>query len=191
MIPEAERDPSHRDENKKSALPPDSGARRVMQRTAERNQRENEATKNIATLTNRQSNFVANSCGLQVSRVPATCPPSGMYVLSSTWSSFLALPSFLSLSLSLSLSRLPLSSPFFLRFFLVHRSFFIIHCRCVFFFQFCDVVTVAICNHHPQEERAKFGYMSERIVDIFTSMFWPPPRTQCLNMVTSNIFITF
>ncbi len=104
MIPEAERDPSLRDENKKSALPPDSGARRVMQRTAERNQRENKATKNIATLTNRQSNFVANSCGLQVSRVPATCPPSGMYVLSSTWSLFLVLPSFLSLSLSLSLS---------------------------------------------------------------------------------------
>lgn len=45
MIPEAERDPSLRDENKKSARPPDSGARRVMQRTAERNQRENEATK--------------------------------------------------------------------------------------------------------------------------------------------------
>jgi hypothetical protein len=147
MIPEAERDPSLRDENKKSARPPDSGARRVMQRTAERNQRGNEATKNIAKLTNRQSHFVANSCGLQVSRVPATCPPSGMYVLSSTWLSFLVLPSFLSLSLFVSLSRLPSSSPFFLCFFLVHRSFFIIHCRCFFSFNF--VMSLCSSGDHP------------------------------------------
>jgi len=141
MIPEAERDPSLRDENKKSARPPDSGARRVMQRTAERNQRENEATKNIAKLTNRKSHFVANSCGLQVSRVPATCPPSGMYVPSSTWLSFLVLPSFLSVSVSVCVSL----SLAFLR---PHRSsfcffpcspFFLHHpLQVFFFFQFCD-----------------------------------------------------
>ncbi len=150
MIPEAKRDPSLRDENKKSARPPDSGARRVMQRTAERNQRENEATKNIAKLTNRKSHFVANSCGLQVSRVPATCPPSGMYVPSSTWLSFLVLPSFLSVSVSVCVSL----SLAFLRphrssfcFFLVHRSFFIIHCRCFFSFNF--VMSLSSSGDHP------------------------------------------
>jgi hypothetical protein len=47
-----------------------------------------------------------------------------------------------------------------------------------------------------QEERAKFGYKSERTVDILENpvMFWQPPTTQttpttkCPNMVTSMFF---
>jgi hypothetical protein len=44
-----------------------------------------------------------------------------------------------------------------------------------------------------QEERAKFGYKSERTVDILENpvMFWQPPTTpttKCLNMVTSMLF---
>ncbi len=113
--------------------------------------------------------------------------PECMFCLPRGSHSLFFLPFSLSLSPSLSLVFLrPHHSSFVSSLFTVLPSSSI--AGNFFSFQFCDVVTVAICNHHPQEERAKFDYMSERIVDIFTAMFWPLPRTQCLHMVTSMFF---
>jgi hypothetical protein len=47
-----------------------------------------------------------------------------------------------------------------------------------------------IGNYPPQEELAKFGYMSERKIQKFKSPanFWQPAETYCLNMAISEIF---
>jgi hypothetical protein len=101
-----------------------------MQRTAERNQRENEATKKYR---NTYKQAVAFCC--QLLRAPSLSSSRNVSTVRNVCSVFhvVVIPCS---SFSVSLSRLPSSSPFFLCFFRVHRSFFIIHCRCFFSFDF-------------------------------------------------------
>ncbi len=49
-------------------------------------------------------------------------------------------------------------------------------------------VLVLFCVFHPQEELGKFGYRSEKKIQIFqhTPIFWQSTETYCLNMAISG-----
>jgi hypothetical protein len=68
------------------------------------------------------------------------------------------------------------------------------HCNLIhmsssgFFFFFFWILWCSHIDNHPQGELTKFGYRSERTVEIFKNpdMFWCPAGTYFLNMVISE-----